>query len=121
MYGEVIDALLRLLEERLAKQLPGDALHTAARLLQTLIDGDRTDLRYQNVRLLTSLCMARMLRRSIPRTITTSGTREMLVTGTLLQVRLWQEHAEGFQWTTEHMTDMQESSVQLALAQGNCA
>ena len=45
--GEVIDALLRLLQQRLPEEVPGDALHAAARLLQALVYGDRAHLRHK--------------------------------------------------------------------------
>lgn len=44
MDGEVVNALLGLLQQGLPEQLPGDGLHHAPRLLQGLVDGHRADL-----------------------------------------------------------------------------
>mmetsp|Transcript_18714 Transcript_18714/g.33393 ORF Transcript_18714/g.33393 Transcript_18714/m.33393 type:complete len:243 (-) Transcript_18714:966-1694(-) len=41
--GPVVNPLLRLLHQRLAKQLPRDVLHHAVSLLQALVDGDGAD------------------------------------------------------------------------------
>src|SRR5690606_33531837 len=43
MDGEVVDALLRLLDQRIAVHVPGQLFRNAANLLECLIDGHRAD------------------------------------------------------------------------------
>ncbi len=43
MDGEIVDALLGLLDERVAVDLPGQVLGDAADLLQRLVDRDGAD------------------------------------------------------------------------------
>jgi hypothetical protein len=67
MDGEIVDALLGLLDQRVAEHLPGQVLGNAADLLQRLVERHRADRHRRELRMIQSrmLWMLRPVERSI--------------------------------------------------------